>query len=102
MQKQILPKLIFGTLFSVIFFSIVWVSNFDYSQPNISLDEEPIFDSAATSDTLPNILLILADDMGHNDIGYYSTDIKGLSPFIDSIAGKGILLSNYYTQVFFF
>ena len=48
----------------------------------------------------PNIVYIIADDYGFNDIGYHGVDhlsaIK--TPFLDSLALDGIKLENYYVQ----
>ncbi|CAD5116253.1 DgyrCDS5161 [Dimorphilus gyrociliatus] len=44
----------------------------------------------------PNIIFILADDYGWQDIGYHSSDIR--TPTLDKLAGSGIRLENYYVQ----
>ena len=48
----------------------------------------------------PNIVFIIADDYGFNDIGYHAvnhlSDIK--TPFLDYLAANGIKLENYYVQ----
>ena len=45
----------------------------------------------------PNIVLILADDYGYNDIGYHGSEIK--TPNLDHLATvEGIRLENYYVQ----
>ncbi|XP_053389731.1 arylsulfatase J-like, partial [Mercenaria mercenaria] len=46
--------------------------------------------------TKPNILLIVADDLGYNDVGYHGSEIK--TPYIDNLALSGIRLENYYVQ----
>ena len=56
------------------------------------LDELP---SATTQQQ--NILLILADDMGYNDVGYQSTDLGAATPTLDSLASRGVELASYYT-----
>jgi arylsulfatase len=43
----------------------------------------------------PNILLIVADDLGYTDLGCYGGDIK--TPNIDLLAGKGLLFTNFHT-----
>ena len=45
---------------------------------------------AATAQERPNILLIVADDMGYADLGAYGSDIR--TPNIDSFADRGRLL----------
>ena len=44
----------------------------------------------------PNILLIVADDYGWNDIGYHGSQIH--TPNLDALAQGGIKLNNYYVQ----
>lgn len=45
-----------------------------------------------------HIVFFLLDDAGWNDFGYNSVDIEGATPNIDSLATKGVLLKNYYSQ----
>ena len=44
----------------------------------------------------PNIVFILVDDMGYNDIGYHNPNI--ISPNIDRLARSGIRLEQNYVQ----
>lgn len=44
----------------------------------------------------PNILFIIADDYGYNDIGYHGSEIK--TPVLDKLAHNGVKLENYYVQ----
>jgi arylsulfatase A len=45
----------------------------------------------------PNIVLIVADDMGYGDLGCYGVkDIK--TPNIDKLAGEGARLTNFYAN----
>ena len=44
----------------------------------------------------PNILIILADDLGWNDVGYHGSPIE--TPNIDRIAREGIELDRFYVQ----
>ncbi len=42
----------------------------------------------------PNILLIMADDMGYTDIGCYGSEIK--TPRLDQLAKRGIRFTQFY------
>jgi arylsulfatase A-like enzyme len=44
--------------------------------------------------TKPNIVIILADDLGNADLGYRGSDIK--SPNIDKLASEGVRLEAFY------
>ena len=48
----------------------------------------------ATPDGRPNILLIMADDMGFSDIGCYGSEIR--TPTLDRLAANGLRFSQFY------
>ena len=50
--------------------------------------------AAAQSAKRPNIILILADDLGFSDIGCYGSEIA--SPNLDKLAAKGIRFTQFY------
>ena len=58
-------------------------------------DSEIDVDDANTNDERPNILLIVADDMGYSDIGAYGGEIA--TPNLDDLAANGLTLTNFYT-----
>ena len=43
----------------------------------------------------PNILLIVADDLGYTDLGCFGGDIN--TPNIDLLAEKGLLFNRFHT-----
>lgn len=43
----------------------------------------------------PNILLIVADDLGYTDLSYFGSEIA--TPNIDNLAQNGLVLTNYYS-----
>ncbi len=47
-----------------------------------------------TNSQKPNILLIVADDMGYSDIGPYGGEIS--TPTLDNLAARGIMLTNFH------
>ncbi|MEM7511630.1 MAG: arylsulfatase [Bacteroidota bacterium] len=46
--------------------------------------------------TPPNIILIVADDLGWNDVGYHGSEI--LTPTMDSLAAMGLELNRFYAH----
>ena len=44
------------------------------------------------SDKRPNILIVLADDMGYSDLGCYGSEIR--TPNIDRLAAEGLRFSD--------
>ena len=53
--------------------------------------------AAATDGTKdkPNVLLIVADDMGYSDIGCFGSEIK--TPNLDALAARGLRGTSFYT-----
>jgi len=52
--------------------------------------------SAAGPDRKPNIVLIVADDLGWGDIGYHGSQAK--TPNIDRISSEGLRFDRFYVQ----
>ncbi|KAL5009860.1 hypothetical protein ScPMuIL_012165 [Solemya velum] len=50
----------------------------------------------ASHSAQPNIILIVADDLGWDDVGFHGSEIR--TPNIDNFAKKGVALSNYYVS----
>ena len=55
----------------------------------------PTMDKGKQSD--PNIVLILADDMGYGDAGCYNPDSKVQTPNIDLLAAEGVRFTDAHT-----
>jgi arylsulfatase len=50
--------------------------------------------SQAAESKKPNILLIVADDMGYSDLGCFGGEIK--TPNLDALAARGLRATNFY------
>jgi uncharacterized sulfatase len=69
------------------------------NQP-IAWDQGPETPAQPPDDRLPNIVLILVDDVGFNDVSFYANRDGGTptfpTPNIDSIAEEGVVFNNGY------
>ena len=52
--------------------------------------------SFSTTQAQPNILLLIADDLGYSDVGCYGGEIS--TPNIDALAAKGVQFSRFHTS----
>lgn len=43
----------------------------------------------------PNVLLVVADDLGYSDLGFFGSEIS--TPNIDRLAAEGVVLTNFHT-----
>lgn len=51
--------------------------------------------TAQTAKKKPNVVIIVTDDHGWNDIGYHNKEVK--TPNLDKLAANGVRLNRYYT-----
>lgn len=61
--------------------------------PPVSVEKEEVFDLERSSKR-PNVLLILADDMGYSDLSCYGSEIP--TPNIDELAFNGVRFTQFY------
>lgn len=64
---------------------------------NVFAQEEIVLEphsSISNKGSLPNIVVILADDLGWNSVGYHNQEFK--TPQIDSLVADGITLNRFY------
>ena len=52
--------------------------------------------STAASAAAPNVVFILADDLGYNEMNFMNTTRGIQTPHLDAIAFDGVVLKNYY------
>jgi arylsulfatase A-like enzyme len=50
--------------------------------------------AAKAADAKPNVLLIMADDLGFSDLGCYGGEIR--TPHLDTLAGNGLRYTQFY------
>lgn len=55
-----------------------------------------IFNSNCIAQEKPNVIVIVADDLGWNDVGYHGSDIQ--TPNIDRLAREGVELNRFYVH----
>ena len=55
-----------------------------------------VFTATASAVEKPNIVFLLADDLGYSDVGFHLSEIK--TPHIDSLAATGARLEAFYVQ----
>ena len=58
---------------------------------------EVVLDTSASPQAVggrPNILLILADDLGYTDVGFFGSEIS--TPNLDALAMQGLRLTNFH------
>ena len=48
------------------------------------------------SSKAPNIVIILADDLGYSDIGFFGSEIR--TPYLDALANDSMVFSNFYAS----
>uniref|UniRef100_UPI00321647CA sulfatase family protein n=1 Tax=uncultured Draconibacterium sp. TaxID=1573823 RepID=UPI00321647CA len=53
---------------------------------------------AQKQETKPNIVFILADDLGYGDVSCYNENSKINTPFIDKLAEEGVLFTDAHTS----
>ena len=60
--------------------------------------ESHIINNLKTSKSTPNIIFIMADDLGWNSMGYEDYDLDFATPHLTRFAKEGIRMDNYYSQ----
>ncbi len=92
----IIGLVVIAAIFAVVKFRKTPSSTIEFSQG-------PTADIAAlvkerTSDEPPNVVILLADDLGWADVGYRGSDIQ--TPNIDRLAQEGMRLEKFYATPF--
>ena len=77
-------------------------NEFESSSVGVGLDPEAAVETLSADSIVtkvrPHMFFVMVDDMGMNDVGYSSIDLRGVTPYIDELAAGGIKLSRYYSM----
>lgn len=65
------------------------------NQTNANSSEMKDVNMATTGDERPNVVVIVADDLGMADIGAFGSEIP--TPNLDALASSGVQLTNFHT-----
>jgi len=76
-------------------FCIVFVSASFVFRDKVVTEASPTPDDDDKQPPL-NVLFILADDLGYNDVSWHNADI--ISPNLEKLARSGVILENHYVQ----
>jgi arylsulfatase A-like enzyme len=75
------------------------VNSTDNQQLSIKSEEEKMAKQNASTQTKPNILFIMADDIGWSNIGAYHRGLmSGRTPNLDKLAAEGMMFTDYYAE----
>ena len=55
-----------------------------------------LFSNAVIAQKKPHIVVIVADDLGYNDVSWHNSDI--ISPNLAKLVENGVTLENHYVQ----
>lgn len=101
MKKTIFIVTIVLITLSILFFKIKLnkkpSSNFSFTSAE-TLNLSELVKTRASDSPQPNIIILLADDLGWADVGYRGSDIN--TPNIDRLAKEGMRLERFYATPF--
>lgn len=81
-RKEFLGRVALGI--GGVVFNSMWLPAFGFSDESVS----------NISGSKPNILIIVADDLGWRDVGYHGSEIK--TPTLDKLAKENVQLNQFY------
>ena len=95
-----------SSLLAAAFGCYLWFQNNHHAQEaltnvldqplDISQVSNNVKEGAIKTATQPNIVIIMADDLGWNDVGYHGSDIH--TPNLDMLAKNGVELNRFYAH----
>jgi hypothetical protein len=58
----------------------------------------PVLCTCSLAIFLQNVMFILADDLGYNELNFMNNTRGILTPNLDKLANSGVVMKNYYVQ----
>jgi arylsulfatase A-like enzyme len=74
--------------------AVLLIASFILIHSAFSIKKNPTQKIHPQTDDRPNIIVILADDMGFSDLGCFGSEIA--TPNLDKLAAEGMILNNFY------
>jgi len=62
------------------------------------VEQSHVLDFGVSAKTSPHVILIVADDLAWNSIGYSSDELAFVTPELTALAEGGIIMNNFYAQ----
>ena len=62
------------------------------------VEQSHVLDFGVSAKTSPHVILIVADDLAWNSIGYSSDELAFVTPQLTALAQDGIIMNNFYAQ----
>ncbi len=62
------------------------------------VEQSSVLDFSVSAKTSPHVILIVADDLAWNSIGYSSDELAFVTPHLTALAQEGIIMDNFYAQ----
>ena len=74
------------------------ISSSNSGTTSATVGTNPSGDCPVISTSLPNFVMIVADDLGWNSLGYNDEEVAFATPILTNLARKGITMGNFYAQ----
>ena len=94
-QCLVFPRFLSTLRYSLVLTVILAIPGLYSCDSNTGAEQGAAPEQPATQIDRPNVLLIVADDLGYSDLGVFGGEIN--TPNLDAIGHNGILLTQFYS-----